>query len=133
MRRPAVVTGRLVFDGECGFCTRCVGWVRRLDTRDRIDIRPLQAEGAPASVGATPEQCREAVQWLGPDGVSRSGADAVNAVMSVLAGNALPSAVYRATSGLQERAYRWVADHRGRFPGATPYCQDHPADCATAR
>lgn len=133
MHPAAASSGRLVFDGECGFCTRCVSWVRRLDTRDRIDIRPFQSEGAPASVGATPEQCQDAVQWLGPDGVSRSGADAVNAVMSVLAGTGLPSAVYRATSGLQERAYRWVADHRSRFPGATPHCQDHPADCAAAR
>jgi predicted DCC family thiol-disulfide oxidoreductase YuxK len=129
MNRPDIA-GRLVFDGECGFCTRCVAWVRRLDPQGRIDVRPYQAEGVPASIGATAEQCHESVQWVGPDGVRRSGADAANAVLSVLSGTALPSAAYRASSGLQERVYRWVADHRSRFPGTTPHCQDHPGDCA---
>lgn len=118
--------GRLVFDGECGFCTRCVDWLRRLDPQGRIDVQPLQAEGVPASIGATPEECHEAVQFLGPDGVRRAGADAVNGVLAVLTGTALPSTLYRASSGLQERAYRWVADHRSRFPGTTPHCQRSP-------
>ncbi|HSK61678.1 MAG TPA: DUF393 domain-containing protein [Actinomycetospora sp.] len=121
--------GRLVFDGECGFCTRCVDGLRRVDPQGKIDVQPLQAEGVPASIGATVEECREAVQWLGPDGVRRSGADAVNAVLGVLTGTALPSTLYRASSGLQERAYRWVADHRSRFPGTTPHCQRAPEGC----
>lgn len=128
MTRPDAV-GRLVFDGECGFCTRCVAWLRRLDAQGKVDVQPYQAAGVPASIGASVEECRDAVQWLGPDGVRRSGADAVNAVLSVLVGTALPSAVYRASPGLQERAYRWVADHRGRFPGTTPHCARHPQDC----
>ncbi|PVZ10834.1 thiol-disulfide oxidoreductase DCC family protein [Actinomycetospora cinnamomea] len=121
--------GRLVFDGECGVCTRCVDWLRRLDAQGRVDVQPYQREGVPASIGATVEECRGSVQWLGPDGVRRGGADAVNAVLSVLTGTALPSAVYRASSRLQERAYRWVADHRGRFPGTTPHCRQQPQDC----
>lgn len=123
-------TGRLVFDGECGFCTRCVGWVRLLDRRGRVDVAPYQAPGVPGSIGATTEQCATSVQWLGPDGVRRSGADAVNAVLSTVTGTALPSRLYRATSGLQEVAYRWVADHRRWFPGASPHCREHPRDCA---
>ncbi|WP_433784756.1 thiol-disulfide oxidoreductase DCC family protein [Actinomycetospora sp. CA-101289] len=121
--------GRLVFDGECGFCTRCVDWLRRLDPQGKIDVQPFQAEGVPASIGATVEECQGAVQFLGPDGVRRSGADAVNAVLAVLTGTALPSTLYRASSGLQERAYRWVADHRSRFPGTTPHCQRAPQGC----
>ncbi|HWN29161.1 MAG TPA: DUF393 domain-containing protein [Actinomycetospora sp.] len=121
--------GRLVFDGECGFCTRCVDWLHRLDRQGRIDVQPLQAEGVPASIGATPGECHEAVQFMGPDGVRRSGADAVNGVLAVLTGTALPSTLYRASSGLQERAYRWVADHRTRFPGTTPHCQRSPQGC----
>jgi predicted DCC family thiol-disulfide oxidoreductase YuxK len=31
--------------------------------------------------------------------------------------------------GLQEAVYRWVADHRYRFPGTTPYCESHPVAC----
>lgn len=125
-------TGRLVFDGRCGFCTRCVDWLRLLDRHGRVDVQPYQAAGVQASVGATVEQCGEAVQWRGHDGVRRSGADAVNAVLSEITGTPLPSLLYRVTGGVQEWAYRWVADHRGAFPGTTPHCEAHPQDCAPA-
>ncbi len=129
-REPAPWTGTLVFDGECGFCTRSVGWARRLDRHGRIDVLPYQRPGAPESVGASVEQCREAVQWLGSDGVRREGADAVNAALSTGLGTLLPARLYRATSGVQERVYRWVAAHRSRLPGATPHCREHPRDCS---
>jgi predicted DCC family thiol-disulfide oxidoreductase YuxK len=123
------VVGRLVFDGQCGFCTRCVHWLERIDRHGRIDLRPYQAPGAPASVGAREDQCGEAVQWRGPDGVRRSGADAVNAVLDVVTGTRVPSTLYRASAGLQERAYRWIAEHRSHLPGVTPHCQQHPETC----
>ena len=125
-------TGRLVFDGECGFCTRSAGWLRRLDRHGRIELQPYQRDGAPESVGVTAEQCREAVQWLGADGVRRSGADAVNAALSTALGTSLPARVYGATAGVQERVYTWVADHRSRLPGAVPHCEANPQDCSTA-
>lgn len=120
---------RLVFDGDCGFCTRCVGWLRRLDPGGRIEVRPLQAPGVPASIGASEQECRESVQWLGPDGRRRHGADAVNAALSLLGGTRVFTALYRPTARLQEAVYSWVADHRGRFPGTTPHCASAPADC----
>ncbi len=121
--------GRLVFDGECGFCTRCVHWLHRLDRRARIETVPYQASGVPESIGATATECGDAVQWVGPDGQRRSGAAAVNGALDVLTRTPVPSALYRLTSGLQERAYAWVADHRSRFPGTTPHCSAHPGDC----
>jgi predicted DCC family thiol-disulfide oxidoreductase YuxK len=120
----------LVFDGDCGFCTRSVGWVRAMDRRGEIDIRPYQEPGAPEAVGTDTATCAEAVQWRGPDGRRLAGAAAVNAVLDTVTGTPIPSTIYRATSGLQERVYRWVADHRSRFPGMTPYCQSHPGSCA---
>ncbi|WP_285594371.1 DUF393 domain-containing protein [Actinomycetospora sp. NBRC 106378] len=123
--------GLLVFDGRCGFCTRSVGWVRALDRRGRIELRPYQEPGVPESIGTDAATCSEAVQWRGPDGVRLEGAAAVNAVLDTVTGSRLPSTVYRATAGVQERVYQWVADHRGRFPGMTPYCESHPAECAS--
>ena len=121
---------RLVFDGDCGFCTRCVGWLRRLDRHERVDIRPFQAPGVPASIGASAQECQDAVQWLGPDGRRRAGADAVNAALSLLCGTRFFAGLYRPTAGLQEAAYQWIAANRFRFPGVTPHCTALPGDCA---
>jgi predicted DCC family thiol-disulfide oxidoreductase YuxK len=120
---------RLVFDGDCGFCTRCVGWLRRLDPDGRVEVRPYQAPGVPASIGAGVQECHDSVQWLGPDGRRRSGADAVNAALSLLCGTRFFTALYGPTARLQEAAYQWVAAHRSRFPGTTPHCTALPGDC----
>jgi predicted DCC family thiol-disulfide oxidoreductase YuxK len=119
----------LVFDGNCGFCTRSVGWVRAMDRRGRIEVRPYQEPGVPESIGTDASTCADAVQWRGPDGHRLAGAAAVNAVLDTVTGTSLPSTLYRATSGLQERVYRWVADHRAQFPGMTPWCRSHPEEC----
>lgn len=60
-----------------------------------------------------------------------SGAEAANAAVSSAIGTRLPLAFYRipGVRPLQDAIYRWVAAHRYRFPGTTPYCQAHPASC----
>jgi len=30
---------------------------------------------------------------------------------------------------VEDAVYRWVARHRYRFPGTTPYCESHPGAC----
>ena len=60
-----------------------------------------------------------------------SGAEAANAAVSAALGTRLPLLVYR-IPGMrfaQNAVYRWVADHRYRFPGTTPYCESHPVAC----
>ena len=121
--------GRLVFDGDCGFCTRCVSWLGRLDRGSRVDTRPLQMPGAPESVLSTRAECLDSVQWLGEDGHPRSGAEAVNAALGVALQTRLPLALYRISARAQERVYRWVAANRSRLPGSTPHCRAHPDDC----
>ena len=124
-----VIDGRLVFDGDCGFCTRSVGWLRRLDRGGHVDARPLQSPGVPESVGATLEQCLERLQWLGRDGRRRSGAEAVNVALAAALCTRAPLALYRVSAGVQERAYAWVAANRYRLPGATAHYSVHPGEC----
>jgi predicted DCC family thiol-disulfide oxidoreductase YuxK len=129
MREGPVTGGRLVFDGRCGFCTRSVGWLRRLDRHQRVEIVPLQAPGAPESVGATEAECLTSLRWQGQDGSRLSGAAAANAALASALGAGVPMVLYRFTSNAQERGYAWVAANRYRLPGVRPHCESVPTDC----
>jgi len=121
-------SGLLVFDGECGFCTRALGWFRLLDREARVTSLPLQGPGVPERVGATPERCKEVLHFTA-DGRVTTGAAAINAALSVALRRDLPQTVYARTAGVQERVYTWVAAHRGRLPGMTPWCTRYPDSC----
>lgn len=124
MERPV-----LLFDGECGFCTRMLGWLRLLDGKSRIDTLPYQRPGAAESIGASGSECSESVQWRGPDGTRLEGAAAVNAALGVALGTGWPLRLYRYSAGPQERLYGWVAGNRRRLPGVTPWCSRYPDQC----
>ncbi len=122
----------LLFDGECGFCTRSRGWLESLDRHGRIETLPYQQPGAPESIGASLDECSHSVQWRGPDGVRLAGAAAVNAALGSALGTTLPSRLYRISSRPQERLYDLVARHRRRLPGMAPWCSTHPGRCGSS-
>ncbi|GAA4882344.1 DCC1-like thiol-disulfide oxidoreductase family protein [Pseudonocardia benzenivorans] len=124
-----VLAGTLVFDGDCGFCTRSLGWLRLLDAHARIATVPFQRPDAAALVDATPQQCRAEVRWKGADGATAGGSAAVAAALSVALQRGWPRALHARTARAQDTVYRWVARHRSRLPGTTPWCIRHPADC----
>jgi len=125
------VASLLVFDGDCGFCTRALGWLRLADRRKLIETRPYQQPGVPESLGLTREQCGRSVQWRGADGTRAEGAEAIGAALSEALGTDWPSRLYRVTSGPQEWLYEWVARNRQRLPGVTPWCARYPDECDT--
>ena len=125
----ALHAGTLVFDGDCGFCTRSVGWLRLADRKHRVTTVPLQRPGAPDLVGATPQQCAVEVRWQGEDGATAGGAAAVSAALAVALQKQWPVRLYARTHRVQDAMYSWVARHRGRLPGMTPWCQSYPEDC----
>ena len=106
----------LVFDGDCGFCTRCVEWGRR-----RIGAMPsavaYQAADL-AALGLTEAQCAAALQYVARDGHVYAAHDAVAALLRG-AGRGwwllgavlhLPGVHWLAGVG-----YRWVARNRFRL------------------
>ncbi|MFC5951718.1 thiol-disulfide oxidoreductase DCC family protein [Pseudonocardia lutea] len=122
-------TGVLVFDGRCGFCTRTVGWLRLLDRDARITTLPYQQAGAPERAGATTAACAERVHFAA-GGRTVTGAAAVNAAVAVALRTDLPERLYSRTAPVQDRVYAWIARHRGRFPGITPWCERYPEACS---
>jgi predicted DCC family thiol-disulfide oxidoreductase YuxK len=126
-----VMVGTLIFDGECGFCTRARNLLVRLDRRDRITTLPYQRAGVAEEAGVSRAALAGAVFWDGGDGGRYWGAEAINAALSAALGTRLPLRLYRlpGVGRLQDRVYRWVAANRHRLPGATPWCTAEPGAC----
>lgn len=123
--------GILFFDGTCGMCTRSRDALLRVNRTGELRTEPLQSPGAADRLGIPPSRLLESVRWLDSSGAVYSGAEAANAALSTALGTRLPLVFYRLPGirFVEDAIYRWVAAHRYRFPGTTPYCQSHPAAC----
>jgi predicted DCC family thiol-disulfide oxidoreductase YuxK len=113
----------LIFDGDCGFCTRSVGVVQRL-VRPRCDAVAWQHADL-ASLGVTAERARYEALWVTPIGRAYGGVQAVARIL--LSGGGVWSVVGAVLTLPPVRwaahgVYRLVAAHRGRLPGGTAAC-----------
>ena len=125
------MSGVLFFDGACGMCTRSRDLLLKLNRTGDLKTEPLQRPGTAERLGIPADRLMESVWWLDSSGTVYGGAEAANAAASAALGTSIPLLVYRLPGmrSLQEAIYRWVADHRYRFPGTTPYCESHPVAC----
>ncbi len=125
------MSGTLFFDGQCGMCTRSRDLLLKLNRTGGLGTEPLQGEGVASRLGIPASSLMEAVRWLDSSGSVYAGAEAANAAVSAALGTGLPLLIYRIPGirSLEDTVYRWVADHRYRFPGTTPYCESHPIAC----
>lgn len=118
MTRPV-----LLFDGDCAFCTSCVGVVERR-IKPAAEVVAWQFADLVA-LGVSEQQASDALQWVEPDGTVRSGHRAVAAMLASagpvhrLAGRVL---LLPGISWAAAHAYRLIADNRHRLPGGTPAC-----------
>lgn len=115
----------LVYDGDCGICTRFARLSTRLRRRDGdYAVEPWQTLDL-AELGLTQQQCESAVQWVAADGSVTASQDAI--ARSLLASRApvrpLGSLILApGVNALARMVYRWVAANRSRLPGGTPAC-----------
>ncbi len=113
----------LIYDGDCGFCTRCVRIAETLPVRMRAV--PWQ-EADLTAYRTTTARAQHEVLWVAADGRVFGGAAAVAAMLRAAAlpwrvlGHLLALPGVRT---LAEWAYRWIAEHRHRLPGTTPACR----------
>ncbi|MGW1680744.1 thiol-disulfide oxidoreductase DCC family protein [Saccharopolyspora sp. NPDC002376] len=113
----------LIYDGDCGFCTRSVRLAERLPVRMRV---LAWQEADLAAYRTTPDRARHEVLWVAPSGRVFGGAAAVAELLKScrtpwpVAGLALSAPVLRT---LAEWAYRAIAANRYRLPGDTPACR----------
>lgn len=120
------MAGVLVYDGDCGMCTRSASLVTSRIRLSPDDFEVVAYQDADLlALGLTVEQCDEALRWVGPDGRVSSAQDAV--ARTLLAGRpgVRPLGLLLLTPGVNSMAgvvYRWVARNRHRLPGGTPAC-----------
>lgn len=116
----------LLYDGDCGFCTRSVRWVDGFGARTRV--LPWQ-EADLSTYRTTAARARHEVLWVAESGRVFGGSAAVTQLLRHahgpwrVVGCFLSLPVVRVFA---EWGYRWVANNRHRLPGATPACQLPP-------
>jgi predicted DCC family thiol-disulfide oxidoreductase YuxK len=121
MNGPATT---LIFDGDCGFCTRCVVWgTANLSAfPNPLAFQTLK----PSDYGLSDKDVRQAV-WLISGATSLSGARAVAWILkgqkSLLWRSIGKVIDWRPIRPISSLAYRLVAINRHRLPGATTECK----------
>ena len=128
--RCAMCEYTVVYDGHCKVCTRLANVLRRWDRAHLLEIVPSQAPGVMARFPWIPPRAfLEALQMVGRDGTTWSGAAAIEKLLDVLPRGRLISWVFRIplVRTLADRFYRWFARNRYRL-GCGEHCMARPAD-----
>ncbi|MDP9644098.1 putative DCC family thiol-disulfide oxidoreductase YuxK [Actinopolyspora lacussalsi] len=116
----------LIYDGDCGFCTRSVRLADRLPVR--VSSVPWQ-EANLEWLGVPEQRARNEVVFVDEYHRLHGGAAAVATLLRHcrgpwrLAGSVLAAPVIRSVA---DAVYRLVANNRHRLPGETPACQLPP-------
>lgn len=119
----------VLYDNDCGFCRWSLGVVLRAD-RDHL-LRPVSLQSTEAQrllSEMSPEQRMASWHLVAPDG-SRWSAGAALPVLAELLPPFRPLApALRRIPRLDERGYRWVAEHRSWFGKVIPDAAKQRAD-----
>ncbi len=121
----------VIFDGTCGFCTRSVRYLRRLDRHNRLTVTACQVAKRAPDFPLGDIDCGESAWAFAADGRAEAGGQAAPLIAAVLLRQRWPVTLGRRAGvrHVMTFAYRGVARNRHRFPGDTPYCTAHPGAC----
>jgi predicted DCC family thiol-disulfide oxidoreductase YuxK len=114
-----------IYDGDCGFCSRCVDWASR---RSDVRFEPFQRTDLSA-FGIAEDAAATAVHVVATDGRVLRGAAAVAAVLRECRGGwPLLGLVMRLPliRNIAEVAYGLVARNRHRLPGPAACSIEQP-------
>jgi predicted DCC family thiol-disulfide oxidoreductase YuxK len=119
-------SGILLYDGDCGFCSRWVLWARThlpaevaIESSTSADLEEL---------GVSVAEARAAAWWIEPDGRRRRGHAAIARTLVECRGMwrvfghvlVLPPVSWCAAG-----VYALVARYRSHLPGGSPSCRLH--------
>ena len=125
LRDPGeAAAGRLVYDPDCGFCTRSALWLARRRP-ERVRTQPGLAPADLIELGLTDADLSQRAYWVDASGAVSGGSGAIAAALVARGGLSLPLGRLIASpfaTPAAEAVYRWVADHRRLMPGSTDAC-----------
>lgn len=130
---PSAGLGRpytVVFDGMCKVCNRLSALLEKWDRHQQIEVVPSQAPGVMARFPWIPARAyAEALQMVGPNGQTWSGAAAIEQILDVLPKGKLLSWIFSipGVRVLADRFYKWFAKNRYRM-GCGAHCVSRPVD-----
>ncbi len=112
----------LLYDADCGFCIRAIGFAARLHLD--VEVQSLQSADL-AALGVDSARAQREIPLVEPSGEVRYGVAAITDALgtgnralrllaSLMAG--------RPIGAILDLAYRWVAAHRQSLPGGTAAC-----------
>jgi predicted DCC family thiol-disulfide oxidoreductase YuxK len=114
-----------VYDGMCKVCTRLSNVLRKWDRHHLIEIVPSQAPGVMARFPWIPAHAYvEALQLIGPDGQTWSGAAAIEQLLDILPKGKFIGWIFKLPfmRGVADRFYKWFARNRYKL-GCGDHCQ----------
>ncbi|MGL5826749.1 MAG: thiol-disulfide oxidoreductase DCC family protein [Nocardioides sp.] len=115
--------GVLIYDADCGFCVRSLGWAIKLGIT--CEHQPWQRSDLP-SLGLSEADARAAA-WYAVDGRCWRGHEAIG--QSLATSRYLPVRWVgrllgtRTVRPLARPAYQWIANHRHQLPGGNATCR----------
>jgi predicted DCC family thiol-disulfide oxidoreductase YuxK len=115
----------LIYDGECAFCRRSVGLLRKWDHYGRIRYVMLQDAVSLHRLPPIPrEDLERAMHLVAPSGEIFSGADALRALLPVLKWGRAAAAIFNVPGvpALARRIYAIVARNRHRLNCGSSTC-----------
>lgn len=114
--------GYLVYDGDCGFCTKCATWI----SRRGIAITPWQSIDSLEAIGLSVEMVAERVYWIEAGSAVSGGSEAVADALIASGSWRKPVGKIirsRVVAPISHRVYVLIARNRYRMPGSTGTCK----------
>lgn len=129
--RNESATYAVLYDGDCRICTAFAHWVKAVDVRARMHIRPIQeSRGLLRDIPG--DEILDAMHAVTPDGRVLTGGDALLAILAALfSGPALETLLRKstATTAVLHRVYLILVEFRGHLT-----CRfDAPSSSSAAR
>ncbi len=122
--RPAGAQLTVIYDGECGLCTRSVEALSRWDRERVLEFVPYQAAGVTSRFPwISDEEFSRAIQVVGSEGETWAGSRGLEEILRALRPSGVLALPFRVPGArrLAQTVYGWVARNR-RHLGCSRHC-----------